>query len=126
MKNALITLFFALFAFGCGHVSQDEMRRELRASQDELRQEMADGDTASLDCSLNLGVYQQANALCRTMGAYCNVVSVYENHCLREGDGVELLPPIVGVGEAVRQAAEEFNAAMRQQQTQEQPAEQTE
>lgn len=128
MKKMLFMLTFALLAFGCGHVSHDDMRRELRASQDELRQEVAAGDVASLDCSLNLDTYRQAYMLCRGMGAYCNVVSAYENHCLREGDGVQLLPPTNGVGEAVQQAVEEFNAAMRQQQeeSQEQSTEQVE
>ena len=106
MKNLLFLSCFTLFAFGCGHVSHDELQRELDRSQEELRSEVAAGDVASLECSLNLGSYSQARMICRQIGAYCNAVQVYEEHCLREGDGVELLPPVPGVSQAFGDAVE--------------------
>lgn len=112
MKYLAILFTSALLTVGCGAVSHDELQTALDRSQEELRSEVADGDVASLECSLNLGAYSQAAQFCQRFGAYCNVVQAYENHCLREGDGVELLPPVRGVGTAVRDAAAEFNRAL--------------
>lgn len=130
MKKILLLGVVALFSLGCGHVSHDDLQRELGRSQDELRQElttaMGDGDVASLECSLSFDLARQATVFCQRLNAYCNVVEAYENHCLREGDGVTLLPPVRGVREAMEQAVDDFNAAMRQRGAEAEDVESTE
>lgn len=121
MKKILLLGVVALFSLGCGHVSHDDLQRELGRSQDELRQEltteMGDGDVASLECSLSFDLARQVMVFCEQLNAYCNVVEVYESHCLREGDDTALLPPSRGVREAMERAVDDFNAAMRQRGT---------
>ena len=111
--NKLFTVVVALSALGCSHVTHEELQRDLDRSQSQLRQEMADGDVASLECGLSAGLSAQAGLFCGMVGAYCNVVETYESHCLRQTEDGRLLPPVPGVHAAMERAIEEFNEAAR-------------
>jgi len=117
MKKILMT--FLCFVYGCGYVSQEDLTRHLRASEQETRNllstEMNNGDVATFECGMTSTIYRQATLFCEETSAYCNVVQLWDSYCLRFDEEQHLLPPQRGVAQAVDLAVQQYNMSSQEE-----------